>query len=88
MEIRFFKPFDEIAGIAAIRLKILKPTLVRDLLKKVESEVPSFKPYVKREGDEMQNFFAILVKDGEILKLDDMVKDEDVVKVLPPISGG
>ncbi|MCX5915047.1 MAG: MoaD/ThiS family protein [Deltaproteobacteria bacterium] len=88
MEIRFFKPFDEIAGTGAIRLKILKPTLVRDLLKKVESEVPSFKPYVKREGDEMQNFFAILVKDGEILKLDDMVKDEDVVKVLPPISGG
>jgi len=88
MEIRFFKPFDEIAGTGAICLKILKPTLVRDLLKKVESEVPSFKPYVKREGDEMQNFFAILVKDGEILKLDDMVKDEDVVKILPPISGG
>ena len=88
MEFRFFKPFDEIAGAGAIRLKILKPTPVRDLLKRVESEVPAFKPYVKREGDEVQNFFAVLVKDGEILKLDDMIKDEDIVKVLPPISGG
>jgi len=88
MEFRFFKPFDEIAGASAIRLKILKPTPVRDLLKRVESEVPAFKPYVKREGDEVQNFFAVLVKDGEILKLDDMIKNEDIVKVLPPISGG
>jgi molybdopterin converting factor small subunit len=88
MEIRFFKPFDEIAGIGVLYLKILKPTLVRDLLKRLETEVPSFKPYVKREGDEVQNFFAVLVKNGEILKLDDMVKEEEVVKVLPPISGG
>jgi len=36
----------------------------------------------------VQNFFAVLVREGEILKLDDPVKDEDVVKVFPPISGG
>ena len=88
MEVRFFKPFDEIAGTGVINLKILKPTPVRDLLKKVESEVPAFKPYLKKEGDEVQNFFAVLVREGEILKLNDMVKDEDVIKVLPPISGG
>jgi molybdopterin converting factor small subunit len=88
MEIRFFKPFDEIAGAGVIRFKIPKPIPVRDLLKRVESEVPAFKPYVKREGDEVQNFFAVLVKDGEILKLDDMIEDKDIVKVLPPISGG
>jgi len=88
MEVRFFKPFDEIVGTGSTHLKILKPMPVRDLLKRVESEIPAFKPYVKKEGDEVQNFFAVLVKDGEILKLDDMVKDDDVVKVLPPISGG
>ena len=88
VEVRFFKPFDEIAGTSAIRLKILGPTPVRDLLKRMEKEIPSFQPYVKKEGDEVQNSFAVLVKDGEILKLDDLVKDEDIVKVLPPISGG
>jgi sulfur-carrier protein len=88
MEIRFFKPFDEIAGTSLIRIKIPSPIPVRDLLKRVEAELPSFQPYVKREGDEVQNFFAVLVREGEILKLDDPVKDEDVVKVFPPISGG
>jgi molybdopterin converting factor small subunit len=88
MEIRFFKPFDEIAGTDSFRLRIHKPTAVRDLLKRLETEIPAFKPYVKKEGDEVQNFFAVLVKDGEILKLDDRLKDEDVVKVFPPISGG
>lgn len=88
MEVRFFKPFDEIAGTDSFRLEILKPIKVRDLLKRVEAAIPAFNPYVKKEGDEVQNFFAVLVKDGEILKLDDTVKDEDVVKVLPPISGG
>jgi len=88
MEFRFFKPFDDIAGAAAIRLEILDPTSVRGLLRRLETEVPAFKPYVKKEGDEIQNSFAVLVRNGEILKLDDLVGDEDVVKVLPPISGG
>jgi len=88
MEVRFFKPFDEIAGTGSFRLKILASTTVRDLLKRLETEIPAFKSYVKKEGDEVQNFFAVLVKDGEILKLDDPVNDKDVVKVLPPISGG
>lgn len=88
MEVRFCKPFDGIAGTDLIRFKIPQPIPVRDLLKRVEAEVPSLQPYVKKEGDEVQNFFAILVKGGEILKLDDLVKDEDVVKVFPPISGG
>jgi molybdopterin converting factor small subunit len=88
VDVRFFKPFDEIAGTDFIRFKIFEPTPVRDLLKRVAAEVPSFQPYVKKEGDEVQNFFAVLVKDGEILKLDDLLKDEDVVKILPPISGG
>ena len=88
MEVRFFKPFDEIAGTSAIRLKVLGPTPVRGLLKRLEEEILSFKPYVKMEGDEEQFFFMILVRGGEILKLDDLVEDEDVVKVLPPISGG
>jgi len=41
MEIRFFKPFDEIAGTSLIRIKIPSPIPVRDLLKRVEAELPS-----------------------------------------------
>jgi molybdopterin converting factor small subunit len=88
MQIRFFKPFDDIAGTDAIQLKIFRPTSVRDILKRMEREIPSFGPYVKKEGDEVQNYFMVLVRGGEILKLEDLVGDEDVIKVFPPISGG
>jgi molybdopterin converting factor small subunit len=88
MEIRFFKPFDGIAGTDLLRFEVPHPIPVRDLLKRLAAELPSFQPYVRREGDEIQNFFAVLVRDGEILKLDDPVADEDTVKVYPPLSGG
>jgi len=88
MELRFSKPFDEIAGTDSFQLEILRPIKVRDLLKRAETEIPALKPYVKKEGDEVQNFFAVLVKDGEILKLDDVIINEDMVRVFPPLSGG
>ena len=88
MEIRFGKPFDEISGTDLIRFEIPQPIPVRELLKRVVAAAPSFKPYVKKEGDEVQNFFAVLVREGELLKMDDLVGNEDVVKVFPPISGG
>jgi molybdopterin converting factor small subunit len=50
--------------------------------------IPAFKPYVRKEGDEVQSFFVILVRGDEILHLPDLIQDGDVVKVLPPISGG
>jgi MoaD family protein len=88
MQIRFFKPFDEITGAGEVHLHLEKSVSVRELLDLVEKKFPSFGRYVRKEGDEVQNFFVILVRGDEILKLNDAVGDEDVIKVLPPISGG
>ena len=80
--------FLELAGAEEIRLKSLNPISVRELWGMLETEVPPLQSFVKREGDEVQNFFAVIVRGDEILKLDDTVGNEDVVKILPPISGG
>jgi MoaD family protein len=88
MQIRFFKPFDDLTGTQQVQFQIGTPVSVRDLLSILERKFPSFQRYVKKEGDEVQNFFLVLVRGDEILKLDDPVGDEDVIKVLPPISGG
>ena len=88
MKIRFFKPFDELAGREEIELKLTKPISVKELLRIVEERVPSFRPYIKKEGDEILNFHVVLVRGDEILKLRDVVREGDVIKVLPPISGG
>jgi len=88
MKVRFFKPFTELAGKEEITFPLRKSIPVKELLGLIEKEVPSFKPYVRKEGDEVLSFHVILVRGDEILKLKDMVKEEDLVKVLPPISGG
>jgi molybdopterin converting factor small subunit len=88
MEIRFCKPFDDLAGTGVLRLKISGSITVRDFLKSLGAQIPSFAPYIKKEGDEVQNFFAVLVRNGEILRLDDRVQDEETIRVFPPISGG
>ena len=88
MKVRFFQPFDELSGKKEIDLDLKKPIPVKEVLGIIEERIPSFKPYVRREGDEIQSFFVILVRGDEVLKLEDLVREGDVVKVLPPISGG
>jgi len=88
MKVRFFKPFDDLSGQSEILVDLKKPISVEELFNVLETRLPSFQKYVHREGDEVQNRFAILVRGDEILKLQDLVQPEDVVKVLPPISGG
>ena len=88
MKVRFFKPFDEIVGDKEIDLALKKAIPVKELLAILSDRLPSFKPYVRKEGDEVQSFFVILVRGDEILRLPDLIQDGDEVKVLPPISGG
>ena len=88
MKVRFFKPFDEIAGDKEIDIALKKAIPVKELLAILADRIPAFKPYVRKEGDEVQSFFVILVRADEILHLSDLVRDGDEVKVLPPISGG
>jgi len=88
MQIRFFKPFDELAEKGEIQLKVDKPILVKELFSLIEKQIPSFERYVKKENDEIQSFFVLFVRGDEILKMDECVRDDDVIKVLPPISGG
>jgi MoaD family protein len=88
VKVRFFKPFDELAGNKEIDLALKKPVPVKELLAILADRIPSFKSYVRKEGDEVQSFFVILVRGDEVLKLEDLVQQGDVVKVLPPISGG
>jgi len=88
MKVRFFKPFDELSGKEEITLDLKEPIPVKELLGILEEKIPSFRPYVRKEKDEILSFFVVLVRGDEILKLQDMVNEGDVVKVLPPISGG
>ncbi len=88
MKIRFFKPFDEISGKEEMDLELKAPVPMKEVLREVEKRIPSFQPYLRKEKDEVLNCFVVLLREDEILKLDDLVRDKDLIKVLPPISGG
>jgi len=88
VKIQFFKPFDELSGREEIDLDLKGPLKVKEVLGMIEKEVPSFQRFLRKEKDEVLNFFVVLVRGDEILKLNDTVQDKDVIKVLPPISGG
>jgi len=88
MRVRFFKPFDELSGRDEIDLDLKRPVKVKEVLGMIEREVPSFQRFLRKEKDEVLNFFVVLVRGDEILKLNDTVEDKDIVKILPPISGG
>jgi len=88
MKIRFFKPFDEISGREEMELDLKGPVQVKEVLGAVEKKIPAFQRYLRKEKDEVLNFFVVLVRGDEILKLNDTVEDKDIVKILPPISGG
>lgn len=88
MKVRFFKPFDELSGKEEIDLDLKRPVPVKELLGIIAEKVPSFKPYLRKEKDEILNFFVVLVRGDEILKLQDVIYDGDMIKILPPISGG
>jgi molybdopterin converting factor small subunit len=88
MKVRFFKPFDDLSGRDEIDLDLKGSVKVKEVLRMIEKEVPSFQRFLQKEKDEVLNFFVVLVRGDEILKLNDTVQDKDIVKVLPPISGG
>jgi len=88
MKVRFFKPFDEISGRDEMDLDLKGPVQVKEVLGAIEKKVPTFQGYLRKEKDEVLNFFVVLVRGDEILKLNDWVQDQDTVKILPPISGG
>jgi len=88
MRVRFFKPFDEISGRDEMDLDLKGPVQVKEVLGAIEKKVPTFQRYLRKEKDEVLNFFVVFVRGDEILKLNDWVQDQDTVKILPPISGG
>lgn len=88
MKIRFFKPFDELSGKEEIDLDMKGPVQVKEVLMVLKKKVPTLQRYLQKDNDEVLNFFVLLVRGDEILKLHDLVQEQDTIKVLPPISGG
>jgi molybdopterin converting factor small subunit len=88
MKVCFAKPFDELAGKKEIDLEIKGPIEVKDLLKILSGRFPTLRWCFREDRDELLNFSVLLVRGDEVLRLKDMIREQDTVKIFLPISGG
>ncbi len=75
-------------GIKEIDISVTQPFNVAELLEMLGEKVDFLKPYIQKKGGKISSFRFALIRGEEILKLNDSIHDEDVIKVLPPMVGG
>lgn len=85
--LKFFGPFDRIVG-REIEMKLREPVSLRTLLGKLRESYPGMAPYVYEDTDAGLSAHIFFVRDGKPVRLDDIVKDEDTLNALLPITGG
>jgi molybdopterin converting factor small subunit len=88
MKVKIFGSFHEISGNEEVEIDLTKPIQVKELLEIIEERIPVLRAYIRREGDRILSLNVVLARGEEILKLTDLVRNKDEIKILPPIAGG
>ena len=88
MKMRIFGSSRKTSGTEEIEIHIAKPIQVKELLTIIDEKIPLLSAYIRREGDRILSLNVVLARGEEILKLTDVVNEEDEIKILPPIVGG
>lgn len=87
MKVHFYGPFRQAAE-DECELELSGPTTVRELLAVLAGRYPGLARYAApRDNAQLLAHMSILC-DGEPLKLDDEVRDDQEVHLLMPASGG
>jgi molybdopterin synthase sulfur carrier subunit len=79
VSVKFFAGFRERVGADEINLDI-DETTVEELIGLLDKKHPGIKELIKSG--------ATIALNRSVAKLDDVVKDKDVVAIFPPVSGG
>jgi len=85
VRVKLFANFREIAGVSEVEVDARS---IRDVLTKLCEAFPGLKDAFF-EGDELKDYVHIMVNGRHVRgNLDFEIKDDDVVAVFPPVSGG
>ena len=92
VEVRFYAMLREVAGKKAERVVLPPKSLVRDLIDLlVERYGDEFARYVYDSEKQVRSFLSYMLNGVNINSLDrfdTMLKDGDVLALLPPVGGG
>ena len=81
VNIRFFAVMKKLCGREQMEIKIDGPTTLRDILNKVEKEVPKIREIIK-EGR------SLISINQELANEETIVRSGDEIALLPPFAGG
>ena len=87
MIIEFFGPFQKIAE-KETRIEVEAPITLAELLERLQYQYPKLKPLLMKETYAELSAHVMFIKNGEPIKLNDVLIDEDIIQVLLPVTGG
>lgn len=89
--IRYFAPFDDLAGAKQENLTLAKMSVtINELIRMLANKYSRLKDYISTYSDSDETFrrHMIVAIGTQIARLEDIVRDGDEIKILPTISGG
>lgn len=85
--IRFSAPFEKWMG-REIQIKLDEPLALSTLIVRLSERVEGLRSYAERQTDADLCAHIAFIRRGRPLKLDEIVRDEDILDILLPASGG
>lgn len=83
VKVKLFANFREVAKVREMEIDAAN---VEELLKKLVERIPVLKDLIF-DGDDVKSYVNVMVN-GEVVKIDKDLKNDDVVAIFPPLSGG
>jgi molybdopterin converting factor small subunit len=84
--VKLYSPFSDIAGCRQVTLSVTHPMSAADTLRLLGDRYPALKPYVAEGGQQGGAF--LLVVNGRLTSLDDVVHSGDEIFLCAQVSGG
>lgn len=89
MKVRLYSPFNGMIGTDVISIDLSKESSLKEIIRQLIVTYPQFKAFIPADlTDEKLSKNLLFFKEGQVLRLDEKVGDEDELKVLPLLPGG
>ena len=88
MVVKFFHPFQKLAGSSQFHLDIKEAITVSELLQILGNSFPALAHFSGFKRDDSLSAHAMFVRSGRILLLSDRLENNDQVEIFLPVTGG